>query len=39
MRFWEEETVNTDSSEKVRSKDGKGLKGADVVLAGSGEHR
>lgn len=32
MRFWEEETVNTDSIEKAKSKDGKGLEGIDLVL-------
>lgn len=39
MRLWAEETINTDGSEKVKSKDGKGLEGTNLVMTGSDEHR
>lgn len=39
MRLWAEETINTDGSEKVKSKDGQGLEGTNLVMAGSDEHR
>lgn len=39
MSLWTKENTNRDVSEEVKSEDGKGLEGIDLVAAGSDEHR